>query len=90
MTDPSGKGETEEGEVEGKDQLISAAVGEGGGEMDDESAMMALMGFSGFDSTKDKKVLGEDIGMADIKKKRVYRQYMNRKGGFNRPLDKVD
>jgi len=28
--------------------------------------------------------------MVDVKKARVYRQYMNRRGGFNKPLDKVD
>ena len=57
--------------------------------MDEEQAMMALMGFGGFDSTKGKHVEGADAGAANIKLKRVYRQYMNRQGGFNRPLDSV-
>lgn len=52
-----------------------------------EARMMALMGFGGFDSTKGKKVAGADVSGVDIKKQRKHRQYMNRRGGFNRPLD---
>ena len=44
-----------------------------------------LMGFSRFSTTKGKK--HEDYGAVDLIKKRTYRQYMNRPGGFNRPLD---
>ncbi|KAG0215125.1 U4/U6.U5 small nuclear ribonucleoprotein [Mortierella sp. GBA30] len=51
---------------------------------DEEARMMALMGFGDFDSTKGKKVAGADVSGADIKKQRQYRQYMNRRGGFNR------
>lgn len=58
-------------------------------EEDDEGALAALMGFSSFDSTKGKKVEGNDVGMATVAVKRKYRQYMNRRGGFNRPLDAV-
>ena len=59
--------------------------------IDEESEMMArIMGFSKFDSTKGKMVPGNNlIGSVHVVKKRRYRQYMNRKGGFNRPLDKV-
>ncbi|GMR56371.1 hypothetical protein PMAYCL1PPCAC_26566, partial [Pristionchus mayeri] len=53
--------------------------------IDDEVAKM--MGFGGFDTTKNKKVDGNDVGEVKINKQRRYRQYMNRKGGFNRPLD---
>ncbi|XP_022288781.1 U4/U6.U5 small nuclear ribonucleoprotein 27 kDa protein-like isoform X1 [Crassostrea virginica] len=53
----------------------------------DEADMMKIMGFGNFDSTKGKKVNGNDIYVANIPKKRRYRQYMNRRGGFNRPLD---
>ncbi|XP_055337585.1 U4/U6.U5 small nuclear ribonucleoprotein 27 kDa protein-like [Paramacrobiotus metropolitanus] len=56
---------------------------------DDEEAMVAMMGFTSFDSTKGKKVEGNDTGMAAVAVKRKYRQYMNRRGGFNRPLDPV-
>lgn len=55
----------------------------------DEQEMMKLMGFCSFDSTKGKKVDGNDVGGVHVILKRKYRQYMNRKGGFNRPLDFV-
>jgi len=54
-----------------------------------DEAMMAAMGFGGFGSTKDKPVDGNQEGGVFIKKQRTWRQYMNRKGGFNRPLDKI-
>lgn len=50
---------------------------------------MAIMGFSSFNTTKGKKVPGNDVGAIHVVKKRKYRQYMNRTGGFNRPLDKT-
>ncbi|KAF8758606.1 hypothetical protein RHS01_02616 [Rhizoctonia solani] len=68
---------------------------------EDEEDMMAAMGFGGFDSTKvssigptgvpqltglqGKSVNGNQQGAANVKKQRTWRQYMNRKGGFNRP-----
>lgn len=56
-----------------------------------EELMKQMLGFTGFNSTKGKKVEGNDkIGKIRVVKKRKYRQYMNRKGGFNRPLDKVE
>ncbi|KAK3094592.1 hypothetical protein FSP39_003737 [Pinctada imbricata] len=54
---------------------------------EEEAEMIRLMGFGSFDTTKGKKVEGNDIYCANIPKKRRYRQYMNRRGGFNRPLD---
>ncbi|KAF8326066.1 u4/U6.U5 small nuclear ribonucleoprotein 27 kDa protein-like protein [Cantharellus anzutake] len=51
--------------------------------------MKALMGFSGFDTTKLKHVEGNQDGSAKVNKQRTWRQYMNRRGGFNRPLDKI-
>lgn len=53
-------------------------------EEDDETKMMKLMGFGGFDSTKNKKVPGADVSGSKIHKPIKYRQYMNRRGGFNR------
>ncbi|XP_067656668.1 U4/U6.U5 small nuclear ribonucleoprotein 27 kDa protein-like [Haliotis asinina] len=53
----------------------------------EESDMMKIMGFSGFETTKNKKVEGNDIYVTNLQRKRRYRQYMNRRGGFNRPLD---
>lgn len=56
-------------------------------EGDDIDAMMRKnMGFSRFRSTKNTKVPGNDIYGVRKEKKTQYRQYMNRIGGFNRPL----
>lgn len=52
--------------------------------MDDD--MAAMMGFGGFGTTKGKKVVGNNLGAVRKEKKTEYRQYMNRVGGFNRPL----
>ena len=53
--------------------------------------MIQMMGFSGFDTTKgkDHKDGSVKAHAASTQVKRKYRQYMNRRGGFNRPLDKV-
>ncbi len=55
-------------------------------EDDDEAAMQAMLGFGGFSTTKGKKVAGNDAYAVRKEKKTEYRQYMNRQGGFNRPL----
>jgi U4/U6.U5 tri-snRNP-associated protein 3 len=53
----------------------------------DEAAMRKVMGFGKFRSTKNTKVPGNDKNYAVRKEKKTeYRQYMNRTGGFNRPL----
>ncbi|KAF2901838.1 hypothetical protein ILUMI_04349 [Ignelater luminosus] len=59
------------------------------GKTPDEQEMLRMMGFCNFDTTKNKKVEGNDAGAVHVILKRKYRQYMNRKGGFNRPLDFV-
>lgn len=59
------------------------------GKTDDEKEMLRVMGFGTFDTTKGKKVEGNNQGDVHVILKRKYRQYMNRKGGFNRPLDFV-
>lgn len=59
------------------------------GKTPDEQEMLRMMGFCTFDTTKNKKVVGNDVGTVHVILKRKYRQYMNRKGGFNRPLDFV-
>jgi len=56
---------------------------------DEDVAVMAMMGLAGFGSTKGKHVEGNQEGTMSIKKMRTWRQYMNRRGGFNRPLDKI-
>lgn len=58
-------------------------------EGDSAAQMAALMGFGGFGTTKQKKVPGNDVGAVRKEKKTEYRQYMNRVGGFNRPLDEL-
>ena len=55
----------------------------------EEQDMMKIMGFTGFNTTKNKKVANNDNSAVHMTSKRKYRQYMNRKGGFNRPLDAV-
>jgi len=55
----------------------------------DEEAMAQMMGFGGFGTTKGQEVTGNQQGAALVKKQRTWRQYMNRRGGFNRPLDKI-
>ncbi|GAA5978797.1 hypothetical protein JCM5350_004825 [Sporobolomyces pararoseus] len=54
----------------------------------DEQDIAAMMGFGGFGTTQGKAHEGELSGAA-VKRERAHRQYMNRKGGFNRPLDKI-
>jgi U4/U6.U5 tri-snRNP-associated protein 3 len=49
------------------------------------------MGFKSFNSSKNKN--HSNTSVEGVKKnstvRRVYRQYMNRRGGFNRKLDQV-
>lgn len=71
----------EDGAAEPMDEDDDLAMEEDG--MDD---MAAMMGFGGFGSTKGKKVVGNNVGAVRKEKKTEYRQYMNRVGGFNRPL----
>jgi len=56
---------------------------------EEERKMKELMGFGSFHTTKGKKVDGNNVGAVNVPVKRKYRQYMNRRGGFNRPLDYV-
>jgi U4/U6.U5 tri-snRNP-associated protein 3 len=54
---------------------------------EDEWEMLKVMGFGGFKSTKNTKVPGNDKNYGVRKDKQLQaRQYMNRQGGFNRPL----
>ncbi|PKI84297.1 hypothetical protein MVES_001457 [Malassezia vespertilionis] len=55
----------------------------------DADQIAAMMGFGNFGSSKGKPVEENTEGYAEVRKERTWRQYMNRKGGFNRPLDKV-
>eukprot|EP00163_Fabomonas_tropica_P005783 TRINITY_DN1541_c0_g1_i12.p1 TRINITY_DN1541_c0_g1~~TRINITY_DN1541_c0_g1_i12.p1 ORF type:complete len:183 (-),score=46.90 TRINITY_DN1541_c0_g1_i12:62-610(-) len=58
-------------------------------ELTEEEKMMAAMGIPiGFDTTKG-KLTDPSTNMSGARRqtKRTYRQYMNRRGGFNRPLE---
>lgn len=70
-------------EADGGEEVVEAALD------DAAQAAMAAMGLpaGGFGSSKGKAVAGNGHGVAKVVKKRRYRQYMNRVGGFNRPLD---
>ncbi|KAM9313128.1 U4/U6.U5 small nuclear ribonucleoprotein 27 kDa protein isoform 1-T2 [Gastrophryne carolinensis] len=58
------------------------------GKTEEEIEMIKIMGFGAFDTSKGKKKEGAVNAYAiNVSQKRKYRQYMNRKGGFNRPLD---
>ena len=60
---------------------------------DEEAQMNEMMGFGGFGTTKGKEVADNKTsaarGLVAKHKARKYRQYMNRKGGFNRPLEQM-
>jgi U4/U6.U5 tri-snRNP-associated protein 3 len=62
--------------------------------LDEEEQMQIMLGFGGFDTTKGKAVKDNQDSLArgssGKNKARKYRQYMNRKGGFNKPLDKMN
>lgn len=83
----SGSGAGSSSAVGGDRPVVTEADLEG--KTPDEQEMMKAMGFCGFETTKGKKVDGNDAGEVHVILKRKYRQYMNRKGGFNRPLDFV-
>lgn len=68
------------------DNADDSDQGQDNGDNDEMAAMQAMLGFGGFGSTKGKKVAGNNVGGVRKEKKTEYRQYMNRQGGFNRPL----
>ena len=55
-------------------------------EDDEDTLLKKMMGFTTFKSTHNTKVPGNQIYAVRKEKKTQYRQYMNRVGGFNRPL----
>ncbi|KAK5052048.1 hypothetical protein LTR84_002852 [Exophiala bonariae] len=55
-------------------------------EDEDDALLRRMMGFTTFKTTQDTKVPGNQIYGVRKEKKTEYRQYMNRVGGFNRPL----
>lgn len=74
-------------QLEKKDSTDDNNNGQGDAVDEDEMEMMKKLGIpSGFDSTKGKPVPGADVSGVRAVTKRQPRQYMNRRGGFNRPL----
>jgi U4/U6.U5 tri-snRNP-associated protein 3 len=55
-------------------------------EEEEELDMMAVLGFGGFDTTKGKEIADNTHGAVSKSKKRIYRQYMNRRGMCKRLL----
>ncbi|KAL0035153.1 hypothetical protein WJX79_003747 [Trebouxia sp. C0005] len=81
--DPDGLGLAHNAEPDAAEVEFDAGV------TPEEIAMMAAMGIPfGFDSTNGKEVDDEraNAGAVKAKQTRQARQYMNRRGGFNRPL----
>ncbi|ROT42141.1 hypothetical protein SODALDRAFT_374504 [Sodiomyces alkalinus F11] len=76
-----GRGRDDGGDSGGDDDVDVEVDGD-----EDAMAMAAMMGFGGFGTTKGKKIVGNNVGGVRKEKKSEYRQYMNRQGGFNRPL----
>lgn len=58
-------------------------------ELTEYQLLEKLMGVTAFDTTKGQDHTATDLSAAKKKTKRRYRQYMNRRGGFNRPLSPV-
>ncbi|KAG9229138.1 hypothetical protein BJ875DRAFT_208436 [Amylocarpus encephaloides] len=79
-----------EGSRKGKDKSVEETFEDDDDEIviedDGMAAMQAMMGIGGFGTTHQKQVAGNDISAVRKEKKTEYRQYMNRVGGFNRPL----
>jgi U4/U6.U5 tri-snRNP-associated protein 3 len=80
----AGRKDVPNGEVADRDTaMANGDVDEG----DEDAVMRRMMGFEAFKTTKNTKVPGNDKNYGVRKdKKTKYRQYMNRQGGFNRPL----
>mmetsp|Transcript_734 Transcript_734/g.1536 ORF Transcript_734/g.1536 Transcript_734/m.1536 type:complete len:150 (-) Transcript_734:242-691(-) len=79
-SESSSSGRSSDDEEDMKEFLLST-------DMPEDQMMVKMMGFSAFDSTKGKDHSASDLGDVKRATKRQYRQYMNRRGGFNRPLD---
>jgi len=81
-----------DGEGNGKEEPEEEEPEEGAVDTshEEEMAMMAAMGIpTGFDTTQGKGTGDPRCKIEGMRRKEVrkYRQYMNRRGGFNRPLD---
>ncbi|XP_042344659.1 U4/U6.U5 small nuclear ribonucleoprotein 27 kDa protein [Plectropomus leopardus] len=85
---PSDRRDDDRKDAKEKSKPIQISAEDMQGKTEEEIEMMKMMGFGSFDSSKGKKTDGSVNAYAvNVTMKRKYRQYMNRKGGFNRPLD---
>ena len=66
--------------------ITNGHKGEALDEDDEDALLRKMMGFATFKSTQNTKVPGNNVYGVRKEKKTEYRQYMNRVGGFNRPL----
>ena len=93
LTNPDMASSYGTGNLSAKEAIIEVDEEELDG-LDEEEQMQKLLGFGGFDTTKGKAVKDNQDSLArgssGKNKARKYRQYMNRKGGFNKPLDKMN
>ena len=90
--DPSSSAVEQQLDKKPQEQIIEVNQEELEG-LDEEEQMRRLLGIDGFGSTKGQAVEDNQTsaarGGAAKNKARKYRQYMNRKNGFNRPLEKM-
>ncbi|EDO07841.1 hypothetical protein BBOV_III002760 [Babesia bovis T2Bo] len=70
----------------GGDHEVEEVAADADEPLDEEAMMRRAMGFTEFSTTKNKQHLDTDVSGVAKRSKRQYRQYMNRRGGFNRPL----
>jgi hypothetical protein len=85
LSSSDGDSDDEEGVIlHGNSGLATETVYLDPNEVCDDEQISKIMGFSGFDSTKAKPVednhQGAALGAVSKHRKRIYRQYMNRRG----------
>ncbi len=68
------------------DSKVNGQNGVGEDEDHEHALLRRMMGFSTFKSTHNTKIPGNNVSGVRKEKSTNYRQYMNRTGGFNRPL----
>ncbi|EGR28432.1 hypothetical protein IMG5_175700, partial [Ichthyophthirius multifiliis] len=74
------------------DQSVDLTEQEDQNDDDLQQKMIKILGITSFASSKgkDHQHSAKESVFLFRKEKRQYRRYMNRKGGFNRALDKMD
>lgn len=86
-TAPKGRFEPAREKEAEKSKPVEVGAMEIDDDEDSEAEMKRVLGFGKFKTTKNTKIPGNEFMYAVAKAKQTkYRQYMNRQGGFNRPL----